>query len=231
MKVLLIDDDPDVAETVTMCFNLSWPEAKVVVAYDGRSGIEMLEKEKPDVVILDLGLPDMDGMDVCRHIRRVSDVPVLMLTARGQDVDKVKGLEGGADDYITKPYSYVELLARVRAVLRRSQAALPISDEPPYVAGGLSVDFAAREVSWRGQPVKLTPIEYRLLYHLVKNRGRVLPHRTLLAKVWGREYVDDTDYLKVHIQHLRQKLEEDPQKPRMVLTERGVGYKFVEPEA
>ena len=227
--MLVIDDEPDAVETIAMCFNLSWPEATVVVAGDGKRGIALVEAETPDIVILDLGLPDMDGLEVCRHIRRFSDVPIIMLTARDQEVDKVKGLEVGADDYITKPYSYMELLARVRAVLRRSQSGTPSTNEPPYATEELSIDFAAREVHRRGQSIKLTPIEYGLLYHLVKNRGTIVPQRTLLAKVWGREYVQEKDYLKVHIQHLRQKIEADPQNPQLILTERGIGYKFVDP--
>lgn len=227
MKVLLVDDEAEVAEAVTLCFNLSWPDATVLVADDGRTGLKMFETELPDVVILDLGLPDMDGLEVCREIRRSSDTPIIMLTARGQEAEKVRGLESGADDYVTKPFSYIELLARIRAVLRRSQAVLPRTDESPFVSGGLTVNFANREVKSGGGTQRLTPIEYRLLFHLVKNRGNVLPYRTLLAKVWGREYVDDTDYLKVHIQHLRKKLGDDVGEPQIIVTERGVGYKFV----
>jgi len=227
MKILLVDDEAEIAETVIMCFNLSWPDATVLVADDGRTGLKMFETETPDVVILDLGLPDMDGLEVCREIRRSSDTPIIMLTARGQEAEKVRGLESGADDYVTKPFSYIELLARIKAVLRRSQAVLPRTAELPFVSGGLTLDFVNREVKRGGETQKLTPIEYRLLYHLIKNRGNVLPYRTLLAKVWGREYVDDTDYLKVHIQHLRKKLGDDVGEPHIIVTERGVGYKFV----
>ena len=228
MKVLLIDDESDVVETVVMCFKLSWPDAAIIVAEDGKTGISLFEKEKPDVIILDLGLPDMDGLDICRDIRRTSEVPIIMLTARGQESEKVRGLESGADDYVTKPFSYIELLARIRAVLRRTQAVLPKTEEPTLVSADFSIDFGNREVSCKGKVSKLTPIEYRLLYHLVKNKGNVLPHRTLLAKVWGREYVNDTDYLKVHIQHLRKKIGDDAQEPRIIVSERGIGYKFVD---
>jgi len=229
MKVLVIDDAPDVVEVVRLCFELRWPEATVLSADDGASGLELVEAESPDIIILDIGLPDMDGYEVCREIRRWSDVPVIMLTVRSEDTDIVKGLELGADDYITKPFSHIELLARVQAVLRRVEMLPLESGEQPFVSGELRVDFAAREVHVRGVLVKLTPIEYNLLYHLIKNAGRVLTHASLLGKVWGREYFDAINYLKVHIQHLRQKLEEDPQDPKMIITERGVGYKFVKP--
>jgi len=229
MKVLVIDDDPDLVEVVRLCFELRWPDATVLSAGDGASGLELVEAESPDIIILDIGLPDMDGYEVCREIRRWSDVPIIMLTVRSEDTDIVKGLELGADEYITKPFSHIELLARVQAVLRRVEMLPLESGEQPFVSGELRVDFAAREVHVRGVLVKLTPIEYNLLYHLIKNAGRVLTHASLLGKVWGREYFDAINYLKVHIQHLRQKLEEDPQDPKMIITERGVGYKFVKP--
>lgn len=226
MNVLVVDDEPDVAEVVTLCFNLRWPEAKVTKAENGAEGLKAFEKKAADMVILDIGLPDMDGFAVLRELRRYSDVPVVMLTARDSEVDKVRGLELGADDYITKPFSHIELLARVRAVLRRSQNQVPEVEEPPFVAGELHIDYGSRTITVHGQQVKLTPIEYGLLYHLTRNAGRVLTFHTLLAKVWGREYVSEVDYLKVHIQHLRQKLSDDG---TMIVNERGVGYKFVKP--
>lgn len=224
MKVLVIDDDPDVVEVVSLCFEMRWPGAELVSAGDGASGLEAVEQENPDLVILDIGLPDFDGFEVCRRIRRFSDVPIVMLTVRDQETDIVKGLELGADDYITKPFSHIELLARVQAVRRRAQALPLTEDEQPLSTGELFIDFARREVLLKGAPVRLTPTEYHLLYHLVRNAGRVVTHRILLEKVWGREYLDATDYLKVHIQHLRQKLGDEAQK--MISTERGIGYKF-----
>jgi two-component system KDP operon response regulator KdpE len=149
-----------------------------------------------------------------------------MLTARGEELDKVKGLELGADDYVTKPFGHLELFARIRAVLRRAELPPPVSAVPSFVSGDLAVNFENREVSVRGEQVKLTPTEYNILYHLVRNAGRVLPHETLLARVWGDEYRSDTDYLKVYINRLRHKLEEDPESPRHILTERGVGYRL-----
>ncbi len=229
MKILVIDDDPDVVEVVSLTFEMRWPEAVTVSANDGTSGIDLVEIESPDIIILDIGLPDMDGFEVCKEIRRFSDAPILMLTVRDKESDIVKGLQMGADDYVTKPFKHIELLARVQAVLRRAQMEPVSAEEEPFQAGNLYIDFSRREVMVENQPVKLTPTEYQLLYHLVKNAGRVMTHRTLLGRIWGREYVDETNYLKVHIQHLRQKLGDDPADPSLILTERGAGYKFAKP--
>lgn len=230
MKVLVVDDEPDIVEVVTLTFTLRWPDAEVLHAATGTQGIEFARAESPGIIILDIGLPDMDGFQVCDQVRRFSDVPIIMLTARHDEVDKVRGLELGADDYITKPFSHLELLARARAVLRRSESQVPAAEGPPFAAGSLRIDYASREVTVEGKPVKLTPIEYGILYHLSRNENRVLTFRTLLAKVWGREYVDEVDYLKVHIQHLRRKLGDDPDNQPMIVNERGVGYKFVRPD-
>lgn len=226
MKVLVVDDEPDVIEVVNLCFGLRWPEADVISARDGDEALQLIEAESPDLVLLDIVLPKMDGFQVCQEIRRFSDVPIVMLSARDAEVDKVRGLEMGADDYITKPFSHLELLARVRAVLRRYQNQLPSVGEV-FESGDLRIDYGSRQVLLRGQPVRLTPTEYSLLLHLTRNAGRVLPHHTLLAKVWGREYTDEIDYLKVYIRRLRQKLEGDPQSIGEIVSERGVGYKFV----
>jgi len=168
----------------------------------------------------------MDGFHLCQEIRAVCDVPIVMLSARDGEVDKVRGLEMGADDYITKPFSHLELLARVRAVVRRYQNQMPTVGEV-FESGNLRIDYASRVVSVSGDQVRLTPTEYSLLFHLSRNAGRVLPHQTLLAKVWGREYTDEIDYLKVYIRRLRQKLEGDPEMIGRIVSERGVGYKFV----
>lgn len=228
MKVVAIDDAPDVIEVVSLCFELRWPGAAVLSAGDGSTGLKMVEKENPDVVILDVGLPDMDGFEVLRQLRKFSNVPVVMLTVRDQEIDKVRGLELGADDYMTKPFSHIELLARVRSVLRRVRSD-SAGAEGAMVAGDFSVDFATREVWKKGKLANLTPIEYDILYHLVMNEGRALTHHVLLTKVWGQEYGQESYYLKVYIHRLREKLEDDPQSPRMILTERGIGYKFVKP--
>ena len=182
-------------------------------------------------MLLDIGLPDIDGFDVLRELRAFSDVPVVMLTARDDAMDKVKGLELGADDYVTKPFNHLELMARVRAVLRRHDMPAPASRAPSFRSGDLEVDFARQEARLRGERLDLTPTEYKLLYHLVRNAGHVLQHGTLLAKVWGREYVDEVDYMRVYIRRLRDKLGDDPEHPRYIQTERRLGYRFVAPRA
>jgi DNA-binding response OmpR family regulator len=226
MKVLVVDDEPEIIEVVNLCFGLRWPEAEVISAGSAEEALDLIEGRAPDLVLLDIVLPGMDGFTVCQEIRAFSDVPIVMLSARDAEVDKVRGLEMGADDYITKPFSHLELLARVRAVLRRYQNQLPAVGEV-FESGELRIDYASRTVSVNGTTVRLTPTEYSLLFHLTRNAGRVLPHHTLLAKVWGREYTDEIDYLKVYVRRLRQKLEGDPETIGEIVSERGVGYKFV----
>ncbi len=226
MKVLVIDDSPEVIEAVTISFTLQWRETEVIGAADGETGLDLIESERPDVVLLDVMMPGIDGFETLRRLRAFSEVPVIMLTAKDAALDKVKGLELGADDYVTKPFDHLELLARVKALLRRLSMPQPNSRAPSFVAGGIAVDFERQAVEIDGVPVALTPVEYKLLYHLVRNAGHVLPHETLLAKVWGREYVDEMDYLRVYIRRLRRKLETDPDRPRHILTDRGVGYRF-----
>jgi DNA-binding response OmpR family regulator len=227
MKVLIIEDNPEIIEAVSLCFELRWSEISIISTDKGDKGVELAESESPDLIILDLGLPDIDGFEVLRQVRLFSDVPVIILTVRGEEMDKIKGLELGADDYVVKPFSHMELLARVKAVLRRSQMPELRGDEKPFVHGKLKVDFSSREITVDSNPVKLTPIEYNLLYQMIRNEGRVLTHRFLLEKVWGEEYTDSTDYLKKYIQRLRQKLEDDSENPRLIVTERGVGYKLM----
>ncbi len=229
MKVLVIEDDPGIVEVVSLCFQLRWTGTTLVSAATGAKGIELVETESPDVLILDIGLPDMDGYQVLREVRRFSDVPVIMLTVRDEDTSVAKGLELGADDYITKPFSHIELIARVQAVLRRTQGLSVTGEERPFACGKLSVDFARNEVFVDGKPVKLTSTERKLLYHLIRNEGRVLSHDTLLAKIWGDTYSDARDLLRVHIQHLRQKIEDNMESPNIIVTEHGLGYKFVRP--
>jgi len=228
MKALVIDDAAEIADVVSLCFQLHWSNATVLSAQDGTRGLELVEAESPDMVILDIGLPDMDGFEVLREIRRFSQVPVIMLTVRGEDTDVARGLELGADDYITKPFSHIELVARVRAVMRRIQG-MPVSEERPFISGRLAVDFASKEVTVDGKPVRLTSTEYKLLYHLIKNEGRLLSHENLLNKVWGEDYQDARDLLRVHIQHLRQKLGDNGESADIIVTEHGMGYKFVRP--
>jgi two-component system, OmpR family, KDP operon response regulator KdpE len=229
VKILVVDDAPDVIESVRLGFTLQWREVDVLGADGGERGLDLVEQEKPDVVLLDVGLPDIDGYEVLRRIRAFTDVPVVMLTARDGTLDLVKGLELGADDYVTKPFNHLELLARVKAVLRRLDMPAPAERVPSFRSGDLEMDFARQEVRLAGEPLNLTPTEYKLLYHLVRNAGYVLTHGTLLAKVWGREYVDEVDYLRVYVRRLRDKLGDDPERPRYIRTERGLGYRFVAP--
>jgi DNA-binding response OmpR family regulator len=225
MKILVVDDEPDVIKVIAMSFRMQQPAGEVLSAQDGLEALELLDQEHPSVVLLDIGLPEMNGFEVLKSIRLFSDVPVIMLTVRDDELGKVQALELGADDYVTKPFSHLELLARVRAVLRRAQS-LPMVHEQPFVSDDIQVDFARREVTVQGQPVALTGTEYRLLYHLVRNAGQVMTHEALLARVWGREYTDELSYLKSYVSRLRNKLEQDPHHPDYILTEYGVGYWF-----
>ena len=229
MKVLVIEDDPGIVEVVSLCFQLRWSGTSLVSAANGTKGLELVETESPDVVILDIGLPDIDGYQVLREIRRFSDVPVLMLTVRGEDTNIAKGLELGADDYITKPFSHIELIARVQAVLRRVQGVSVTDENQLFSSGKLAVDFARNEILLDKKPVKLTSTERKLLYYLIRNEGRILSHESLLAKIWGETYIDARDLLRVHIQHLRQKLGDSTESPSIIVTEHGMGYKFVRP--
>ncbi len=229
MKVLVIEDSPDIVEMISLCFELRWPEARVVATDEGKKGITMLKTEKPELVILDLGLPDMDGFEVLKNIRIFSSVPIIIVTVRGDEVDRVRGLELGADDYITKPFSHIELLARIKALLRRTQLPRFEPKQKAFISPRLTINFASKEVSVNGNPVKLTPTEYNLLQYLVVNADTVLTHWALLEKVWGEEYTNAPEYLKVYVQRLRNKLEEDPSNPKLIVSERGIGYKFVSP--
>ena len=224
MKALIIDDDPDIQEVVALCLEVRWPDIEVETAGDGRSGLEAVRRTEPDIVILDLGLPDIDGLTVCEELREDSNVPVLILSVRDREVDVVRGLNAGADDYVTKPFSQMQFLARVGALLRRTAAD---QDDEHFEDNGLVVDMRSHEVTLNDTPVKLTPTEFNMLTHLVKNADRIVSHQSLLEKVWGREYIDATDYLKSHIQHLRQKLGESADDATRIVNERGVGYRFV----
>ncbi len=227
-KILVIDDEPHLVKLVRS--NLEAQHFKVASAMDGVSGLAMVEKEGPDLVILDIMLPGMDGFDVLQKIREFSSVPVIMLTAKDQDVDVVKGLQLGADDYVKKPFSVHELLARVEAVLRRAAPGDDVQARPPFVVGDFTMDFQQRKITVRGREVKVGPTEYKLLSQLVRNAGRVMLHADLLRKVWGPEYGGETEYLRVYISYLRNKIEEDPANPKYILTEHGVGYMFKRPE-
>src|SRR5215218_1520847 len=205
MKFLIADDDKAIVEAVTIGLQFQWQDAQVHDASEGEEGLRMFLDLTPDVTLLDINMPYMTGFEVLQKIREVSDAPVLMLTARGDEMSKVKGLEMGADDYLVKPFSHLELFARIKAVLRRAELPTPVSAAPSFVSGDLTVNFDSREVTVGGDQVNLTPIEYKLLYQLVRNAGRTLPFETLLSKVWGDEYRGDIDYLKTYISRLRKK--------------------------
>jgi two-component system KDP operon response regulator KdpE len=222
MKLLIIEDDPRIQEIISVYCEMIWPEVKVVPSFQGKRGLELSESEKPDVIILDLGLPDMDGMEVLKEIRSSSDVPVIILTVRSEETDKVKGLEFGADDYMVKPFSPAELLARVRAVLRRTEAP-PLEGEPLISFGELTIDPTGKKVTLGGRKIRLTPTEYDLLYHLAQNAGKTLTHEFLLSRIWGEECINSPGRLKVYIRKLRVKMEKDPRNPQLILT-RKRGY-------
>lgn len=224
--ILVVDDEERMARFIRL--NLEHDGFRVTEAYRGLEALELLRDEMPDVVLLDVMLPDIDGFEVLKMIREVSSVPVIMLTAKGEEDDRVHGLELGADDYVTKPFSPRELVSRVRAVLRRSEQSGVGSSDLIEVDDRLKIDFGRREVWVEGELVKLRPTEYRLLYHLVQNAGWVLTYDQLLSRVWGYEYRDEPHYVRLYVNYLRQKLEKDPSKPQYILTERGVGYRFVD---
>lgn len=227
MKILVVDDDKNIVEAITIGFQLQWQDVDIITAADGEKGLNAFYDHVPDVVLLDVMMPYKDGFSVLKEIRQTSDVPVIMLTARGDELDKVKGLELGADDYLTKPFSHMELFARIRAVLRRTQMPAPVSAAPSFITGDITINFENREVTRAGKPVKMTPTEYKLLVLLARNAGRVVPFETLLDKVWGPEYRDQLDYLKTYLSRLRKKLEAEPENPRYLLTERSLGYRLM----
>lgn len=225
-KILIVDDEPRMIHFIRL--NLEHDGFEVFEAESGSEALEQLRDQLPNLILLDVMMPGLDGFETLRLIREISTVPVIMLTAKGEEDDRVRGLELGADDYITKPFSPRELISRVRAVLRRTEMPGQPAREVIEVDDRLKLDFDRREIWVDGELVKLRPTEYRLLYHLVKNAGWVVPHEQLLAKVWGYEYRDETHYLRLYVNYLRQKLERDPSNPEYILTERGVGYRFVD---
>ncbi len=223
-KILIIDDDPVLVELIQ--YNLKEEGYDVCTARNGQKGIRSFFTNRPNLIILDLMMPKMNGYEVCKRIREMTDVPIIILTAKGREEDIIKGLDLGADDYLTKPFRVGVLLARVRAVLRRARTEVVAFEGPTYHDDYLSVDLEARRVMIKDKAIKLTPTEYKLLALLVKNKGRVLEFRTMLEQVWGFEYIDELDYLRVYIWHLRRKLEPDPKKPIYLVNELNTGYRF-----
>lgn len=227
--ILVVDDETRIARMIRM--NLEHDGYEVIEAYSGQQALDMVRSRMPNLVIMDVMMPGLDGFETLQILREISQVPVIMLTAKGEEEDRIHGLELGADDYVTKPFSPRELMSRVKAVLRRTEgtgAGGNGGDDIIQVDDRLKLDFGKREVWVEGELVKLRPTEYRLLYHLVQNAGWVMTYDQLLTKVWGYEYRDETHYVRLYINYLRQKIEKDPSNPEYILTERGVGYRFVD---
>ncbi len=228
-RILLVDDEPKLVRLVREVLTSTGFE--MLSTGSGESAIGMAAVEKPDLILLDIVLRDAtDGYQVARRVREFSDVPIIMLTAKAREADLLRGFEVGADDYLTKPFSSKELLARVRALLKRARLGPAAAEESEIVCGDLRFDLARRRVSVAGREVRLTPTEYRVLHELATHRGQVILHEQLLTAVWGAEYRDDLEYLRAYIRYLRQKIEPDPGHPHMILTVPGVGYMLAEPD-
>ena len=226
ITVLVVDDEKPLREFVRR--NLEARGYKALCAANGLEAMALFENERVDLVILDIMMPHLDGLETTRRIREISTTPIILLTALGEESNKVRAFDLGADDYLTKPFGVGELLGRIKAVLRRSHWGESAGPEDRIVRGEIAVDMTRHEVSVHGRAVELTPIEFNLLVYLMRHVGRVLSHRDILQNVWGPEYGNEVEYLRVYTGHLRQKLEEDPLKPRYILTERGIGYRFGE---
>jgi two-component system KDP operon response regulator KdpE len=224
-KVLVIDDDPQIRRVMKVI--LTGERYEVVDARSGEAALIKFREFLPDLVLLDLNMPGMGGLDTCRLLREISDVPIIIVTVRREEAEKVELLDAGADDYITKPFGKDELLARIRAALRRAPGSAAGGPQP-FVSEDLEIDFETRKVRAGGNNVRLTPKEFELLRYLVSQRGKPVPHRELLQAVWGPDYGDQTDYLRVFITHLRKKIEPNPSKPKYILTEPWLGYRFAE---
>jgi two-component system KDP operon response regulator KdpE len=222
--ILVVDDEPRMIRFIRM--NLELEGYRVTEATNGLEALDRVREDLPDLVVMDVQMPEMDGFEALKHIRQVSTVPVIMLTVKADEEDKVRGLELGADDYVTKPFSPRELSSRIKALLRRLEMpSLPVKTVT-RIDDRLTVDFDRHQVVVDGEPVKLRPTEYRLLYHLISNAGWVMSHETLMSKVWGHEYRDESHLLRLYITYLRKKIEANPADPQYILTERGVGYRF-----
>jgi len=224
-RILVVDDEPRMIGFIRM--NLELEGHLVIEAHSGLGALDAIRTQLPDLVLLDVMMPELDGFETLRMLREFSDIPVIMLTAKGEENDKVYGLELGADDYITKPFGPRELSSRIKAIFRRLEK--PTTEEAILqIDERLSVDFNRREAIVAGERIKLRPTEYRLLYHLIRNAGWTVPHDQLLQKVWGYEYRDEAHYVRLYVNYLREKIEEDPSDPRYIITERGVGYRFAD---
>lgn len=225
IRIVVIEDETAITKLIRSGYGKG--EAEVLEALTGEEGIQLVAKANPDVVLLDLGLPDVDGQEVCRQLREWTQIPIIVISARGLERDKVLALDNGADDYMTKPFGSNELQARIRAALRHSSRRQVPEVEPTFRSGPLEVDLHARIVKLSGEEVRLTPIEYKLLATLIRHAGLVLTHKQLLDEVWGPAYVDELHYLRVYMGQLRHKLEADPARPKLIRTESGIGYRLL----
>jgi len=226
MKVLAIEDSSEVVEAISLCLRSRWPEVDLYSVVEGAEGVRMLETDSFDIVILDINLPDMEGFEVLKRIRTFCNVPVIVVSVRGNLGDRAKGLEMGADDYIVKPFSPIDLVSRVHAVLRRSASSRMTGEEMAIVQGDLTVELASHQVVYRGETIRLTPTEWRLLYFLVRNTGRTVNTEDILREVWGEDQTD-SEPLRTYVRRLRDKLKDNP--PVMIVNDRGSGYRFVSP--
>lgn len=224
IRILLIEDDPPIRRFLKA--SLTTQGYELIETETGKDGLSAAASNPPDVILLDLGLPDMDGLEIIRQIREWSTVPILILSARGQERDKIAGLDAGADDYLTKPFSVGELLARIRVLLRRHSAADRSDQTAVFTMGNIRVDFDARQVFRDEEEIHLTPIEYKLFSALIHHQGKVITHRQLMLEVWGPSYADQNHYLRIYILQLRRKIENDPNLPQYIITEPGVGYRL-----
>lgn len=227
MKILIIEDDKAIVEAISLTLQLSWSDTKLISTHLGEKGIELVESENPDVVILDLGLPDISGFEVLKQIRLFSTVPILVLTVRSDEADIVRGLESGADDYVIKPFRQLELLSRIKLVTRRQDRSLK---EKPLVCGQLHFDPSNWQLFYGEREINITRTEASIIRHLMENVGKVVTHSDLAEAVWGTDYPDAAGSLKVHIRRLRVKVEEDPGHPRIILTKSGIGYSLAKPD-
>ncbi|MDI6857457.1 MAG: response regulator transcription factor [Dehalococcoidia bacterium] len=224
MKILLVDDEKEFLKVLEVAFQVYRPGYRLITAVTGTEGLAMVEKERPDLIVLDVMLPDMEGFEVCRHIRARTSAPIIHLTARDREEDVVQGLESGADDYITKPFGYRTLMARVDALLRRAGGANGGDRPDVFHCGDLTVDFVRRQVTLKGKKLYLTAKEYRIIEELARHPGQVVSHKALLTSIWGEEYHDEPQYLKTYVYRLRRKIEVDPRHPQYIITHYGDGY-------
>lgn len=224
MKLLIVEDDEEIVEAISLAFQIRWPEAKIASTRYGKKGVELVESEQPDIVILDLGLPDINGFDVLRKIRQFSEVPIIIVTVRADEADIIKGLEWGADDYIIKPFRQMELVARIKAQIRRQG-----QPEEEITSGPLKLNSVTGQLYHDSREINLTVTEARILGHLMRNAGHVVTHASIAEAVWGDNYPGAADSLKVHIRRLREKIEENPSQPALIITKPGIGYLFAKP--